>query len=1218
MPDRKGKFLHPTSRVALAKKELFKYYNVKREDQHKFLINYPGFDFATDAEEISRRLNLNINIYQYVTPDQSQSIMNILQNAIVDGTQQLAPNSCCNANRDKDIHNSYYSLERQHSWYQLLCSYHNTEINDNDQETDKNSNIIPRELLQSKIASNPTEFNILLVTDDCGNSHIMYIADINGLLGIKICPICKVHAIPAHDKYSHVKRKMDAHMKKCKENKQLLLENTHLKLEYDGQIIKRVVLEKYPKPYAPHILQNKSYKYLLANNRVNELKPIKFYITYKFFTLDRKVNKKCGEFSFQHANLEPLCVASTIKTKKEIKTIYFDNRTVNFIDEWLKLLFEEAKQVKIDNKYQDENIPQCFDVPVLGWDSSKFDTSLIFRNLHSNQYVISKYIGSGAHPKQIVVRNTENSVTLKFIDVKSYLAPNMEYDAFIKDIGKVVLNQPVFPEEYLNCDNYQTELDKSEAFPMQSFINQLKNSSISISEYNNYIKMSESFVSRWDYMRHCIEQDTQMMLHPIDNMINFYFEFKVDMLLNTSLAKNSCQVKYSFVYKDFDLQESYNDVITNDDDSIVNQFILTPQYWQMKVNDYNEQDKRQKRDRKHNITIKDYEYFKKLFITHTCHMCQSRFNYKNKPTLDRIDNNIAHTKANVLPCCLYCNKYASNRDKNEARLMIQLRRFALKYGLPMTISDQQVYKLCRRDLTGGISYVAHRENIAGQTKINKFIYERASNTVHSFDLPHVMTHVYSLDFNSLYASVMSSEQHQSIPYTNHRLYMPGYVLERIDNDQQRMRNIIYNEYRFSSDEQLIDKHVQLFIAEIKAHIHDDYINDQIDLPVIWRNLTITTSEQDIGKYTYKQLIDNGMQHDIEERKLTMISSTHGQYMSFSNYYLWLLIDRFHLIIDEIRFVTTFSKHCQFNEFVNIFVNRRCKAIQEGNQSMNQLCKLTLNTSFGYDSLNTEKYQNIKLCNKDNIRQTHLLGTFVSEKQLSDNLYAVQLQPYNCSCSTPLQVAYFTMDNAKYYYLNTYYNFIMQTIDVNKIHYVYGDTDSMCFAVAGNEAAGIHQGLKYVINDQQLYNETYYQFLPRDAESQDVYDEKKINGLTVQSEGSACIALAAKCYYICTDEQPVTNQSQQATKLLIKLKGVNQKQNQNIDFQKSFHTSIDSNAITTVENTSLIQKNGIISRITQNKIGISGVNTKAIVLQNQSCAPYLHGVPASNYVIDNEL
>ncbi|KAA6396421.1 MAG: hypothetical protein EZS28_008053 [Streblomastix strix] len=105
---------------------------------------------------------------------------------------------------------------------------------------------------------------------------------------------------------------------------------------------------------------------------------------------------------------------------------------------------------------------------------------------------------------------------------------------------------------------------------------------------------------------------------------------------------------------------------------------------------------------------------------------------------------------------------------------------------------------------------------------------------------------------------------------------------------------------------------------------------------------------------------------------------------------------------------------------------------------------------------------------------------------------------------------------------------------------------MCFAVAGDENKGIHQGFQYVIADQQLYNETYSQFLPRNhevtsnlkdatllptsfAQSEDIYDEKKINGLTVQSEGSACIALAAKCYYICVDDEPIIRCCEQATK-----------------------------------------------------------------------------------------
>jgi hypothetical protein len=53
-------------------------------------------------------------------------------------------------------------------------------------------------------------------------------------------------------------------------------------------------------------------------------------------------------------------------------------------------------------------------------------------------------------------------------------------------------------------------------------------------------------------------------------------------------------------------------------------------------------------------------------------------------------------------------------------------------------------------------------------------------------------------------------------------------------------------------------------------------------------------------------------------------------MSFNNYYLWFLIDRCHLVIDEIKQVIVFTKHCAFNDFVKTNVNLRCKAIEDGN------------------------------------------------------------------------------------------------------------------------------------------------------------------------------------------------------------------------------------------------------------------------------------------------
>ncbi|KAA6312975.1 MAG: hypothetical protein EZS28_055833, partial [Streblomastix strix] len=150
-------------------------------------------------------------------------------------------------------------------------------------------------------------------------------------------------------------------MKKCQKN--------------DGKIVKKVFLEKFAKPFVPHILSNKTYKYLLANNLTHLFKPTRYYITYDIETLEKKVNEKFGDSSQVTATLIPYAIASTVKLASGIHSFYYDIRTEDFLDKWLQQLFEEAKQVKKDNKYIDETIPQYFEVPVIGFNSAKFDAS---------------------------------------------------------------------------------------------------------------------------------------------------------------------------------------------------------------------------------------------------------------------------------------------------------------------------------------------------------------------------------------------------------------------------------------------------------------------------------------------------------------------------------------------------------------------------------------------------------------------------------------------------------------------------------------------------------------------------------------------------------------------------------------------------------------------------------------------------------------------------
>ncbi|KAA6395106.1 MAG: hypothetical protein EZS28_009373 [Streblomastix strix] len=518
----------------------------------------------------------------------------------------------------------------------------------------------------------------------------------------------------------------------------------------------------------------------------------------------------------------------------------------------------------------------------------------------------------------------------------------------------------------------------------------------------------------------------------------------------------------------------------------------------------------------------------------------------------------------------------------------------------MTITDQEVYDSLCNDMVGVNSFVIHRENIAGKTQIHKFV-KRDSNII-SYGLPHIIDKIICLDFNSFYGSCMNSEQHPLIPYTNHRMYMPGGV-KYIIHDYEQAKQFIFNKFRFSSDENIINKHVHLFIAKIKAHIPDEYINEFINFPVIWRNLKIITDKETIREFIYENMIRNNMQHIVEESKLMMLLLTHDQYMQFYNYYLWFLIDRCHLVIDDIKQVIVFAKHCAFNEFVKTNINQRCKAHIEGNKGEELKNKLEANTTFGYDSINTEKYQDFRLCNKKNVWKHHMSNTFLTDKQISENCFIVELEKKRCQCSTPLQVAYFTMDNSKYFYLNAFYNFLTPCLDMNYIHVIYGNIDSLCLAIA-------HES--WPVKDKQLWDKFYPHLFPA---SNDYNDKKKILGWNIESEATTCLALVPKCYYM-ENQRDITsgNSNNMNQNAIMKLNGVKQEQNSQIN-KKQFQDNIDKNIITKVNNTSLIHKQEILSQVIQERIGISGINTKTIVLRNQACAPYVNGVKADKYFID---
>ncbi|KAA6381696.1 MAG: hypothetical protein EZS28_022777 [Streblomastix strix] len=355
-----------------------------------------------------------------------------------------------------------------------------------------------------------------------------------------------------------------------------------------------------------------------------------------------------------------------------LKTIYFDlSNGDDFITLRIEQVLDEAKQVSIDNN-----------------------------------------TGQG---KQIVVEHKQTKQQINFIDAMNYTQPR-DLASFAMDFGnqdKVGTvsargqSKGLFPHESITYDNYNQELIKSQHFQIKTFDSKLKNKTISDEDYLIYRNDAKNYATKLDNLQHYNELGTQIMIQQLDNLNNWFYQHTADIFSFMSLASNVNVIKHAIAYKDFDLSINYPST-----QSKSNLFIQSQSYWNSKVIGYNIQDKQKHRKTNNNVTINDYDYFKDLSERQSCVICGDKFTMDNKSTLDRIDNRLPHIKSNCQLCCLYCNRYKSDKDEKVTKLFIQLCRYCNINHLPQTIIIFEVYQLMRRNITGGLSNVMHHEKNA--------------------------------------------------------------------------------------------------------------------------------------------------------------------------------------------------------------------------------------------------------------------------------------------------------------------------------------------------------------------------------------------------------------------------------------------------------------------------------------------------------------------------
>jgi hypothetical protein len=357
---------------------------------------------------------------------------------------------------------------------------------------------------------------------------------------------------------------------------------------------------------------------------------------------------------------------------------------------------------------------------------------------------------------------------------------------------------------------------------------------------------------------------------------------------------------------------------------------------------------------------------------------------------------------------------------------------------------------------------------------------------------------------------------------------------------------------------------------------------------------------------YDHLEKHNLPRDKKETKLTQLLSTHGKHMSFGMYELWGLIDNCHFIVDSVKTVLLFTKHDKMGTFVNSIFGMRVAAKTMGE---NTLMKNILNSSYGSDGQNNEKFTNIKFVNKQKALLSTVHSNFLASSKITENLYMVESDPERVSCKKPLQSAYATLSNAKYWFITFVYRFLYMCLDKERFHFIVCDTDSYMWAVAnrgerervlGRILGGLRRKIKIVnhfediVVDRAFYESNYSLFFPK---------KKSLMTLEYEHCCQDLIALAPKNYW-CTDGKKTEFRS----------KGVTVRGNLNTHLreEKTVYRCLKEQQIVGAANYVLRQKDNKMTKQRIEKTGISGVMTKAIVLKNQSCLPFICGKKSTDY------
>jgi hypothetical protein len=182
-------------------------------------------------------------------------------------------------------------------------------------------------------------------------------------------------------------------------------------------------------------------------------------------------------------------------------------------------------------------------MPVLSFNGSKYDINLMKQFLHKSFEDCGEEVSFTI--KKANAYMSLKTQRLKFLDVRSYLAPNYSYDAFITAY-KCKLEKGFFPYDYF--DSYD-KLNETELSSHDLFYSKMKNKNICADEYNICINAwkDNNMKTFKDFLEWYNNLDVLPFIEAVEKMKTFYKNKKLD-LFKDGVSLPGLVLKAIFIY----------------------------------------------------------------------------------------------------------------------------------------------------------------------------------------------------------------------------------------------------------------------------------------------------------------------------------------------------------------------------------------------------------------------------------------------------------------------------------------------------------------------------------------------------------------------------------------------------------------------------------------------------------------------------------------------